>query len=144
MIQMLAKLSIPISGVLTLCAAYIIAMWITKNDTGTDRMREIASYIREGAMAFLMREYRIIAIFMAAMFLLLWPAINIQTALAFLLGATFSVLAGYFGMRSATNANVRTAAAARNGLTWRLRSPFAEVRWWAFVSWGWASWGWAY
>ncbi len=78
------------------------------------RMREISGYIRTGAMAFLKREYRVIVIFAAVLFfiLLLIPSMGWTVAISFLLGALFSVLAGYIGMRSATNANARTAQAA--------------------------------
>ena len=111
-------------GVIALLAAVFLYRWIKKNDEGTERMREIASYIREGALTFLRREYRIIIIFAAAMFAVLFFTINIQTALAFLLGTTFSLAAGYFGMRTATHANVRTAAAARLGMPPALKMAF--------------------
>ena len=67
---------------------------------GNDRMKEIASYIREGAMAFLMREYRTVAIFIVVMFLLLLflPGLGLPIAVTFLMGACFSILAGFFGM----------------------------------------------
>src|SRR5690606_24713340 len=86
-----------------------------KMDPGTDRMKEIASYIQEGSMAFLRREYKYIAIFTVVLFIILTvaPGLGIKTALSFLLGAFFSVLAGFFGMKVATKANVRTANAAR-------------------------------
>ena len=114
----------PLAGVVALCAAYYFATWINKNDQGDDRMREIASFIREGAMAFLKREYRPISVFVAVMFLLLIFTINISTAFAFLIGAFFSLAAGFFGMRAATNANVRTTAAARSGLPMALKIAF--------------------
>jgi K(+)-stimulated pyrophosphate-energized sodium pump len=107
---------VPIAGVIALIVALLLYLWIGKKDEGTERMKEIASYIREGAMAFLLREYRIIAIFAAAMFLILGFALQSwTTAAAFLLGAIFSVLAGFFGMKTATKSNVRTAAAAKSG-----------------------------
>ncbi len=105
---------VPVTGAVALLVAFGISSWIGKNDEGTDRMKEIASYIREGAMAFLMREYRTIVVFAVLMFALLCFLIDLPTAIAFLLGAVFSVLAGFFGMRTATRANVRTAAAAKN------------------------------
>ena len=71
----------PIVGVLALLCAWWLATWIFKNNTGTDRLREISSYIREGAMAFLLREYRTIIIFGIAMFLILTFAIGIGIAL---------------------------------------------------------------
>jgi len=114
----------PLAGIVSLCAAFYFISWINKNDQGDDRMREIASFIREGAMAFLKREYRPIGVFAAVMFLLLIFAVNIQTALAFLIGALFSLAAGFIGMRAATNANVRTTAAARTGLPAALKIAF--------------------
>ncbi|MEG2174081.1 MAG: sodium-translocating pyrophosphatase [Oscillospiraceae bacterium] len=114
----------PVVGAAALLVALGISSWINKNDKGTDRMKEISSYIREGAMAFLMREYRTIVIFAVVMFVLLVWLINWQTAVAFLLGAAFSVMAGYFGMRTATAANVRTAAAARHGMGPALKIAF--------------------
>lgn len=97
-----------------LCAGWLY-VWIVKQDAGNERMRELSSFIREGAMAFLMREYKIVAVFAAAMFVLLWTLIGAGTAVCFLLGALFSSVAGNLGMRTATNANVRTARAAEQG-----------------------------
>lgn len=104
-----------IVGGLALLFALFLANRVNKMDAGTDRMKEIASYIHEGSMAFLKREYRYIAIFAVVLFIILTvaPGLGIKTALSFLLGAFFSVLAGYFGMQVATKANVRTANAAR-------------------------------
>ena len=117
---------IPVVGIVALLCAWGLSSWIGKNDSGNERMREIASYIREGAMAFLMREYRTIALFIAAMFLLLvfLPGLGLKMACTFLLGALFSILAGFFGMRTATSANVRAANAARGGMTNALRVAF--------------------
>ncbi|QSX08216.1 sodium-translocating pyrophosphatase [Alkalibacter rhizosphaerae] len=105
----------PVVGVLALLFALYLAGKVNKVDEGTDRMKEIASYIQEGAMAFLRREYKYIAIFTVVLFIVLTfaPGLGIKTALSFLLGAFFSVLAGFFGMKVATKANVRTANAAR-------------------------------
>ena len=80
----------------------------------TERVKEIAGYIKEGANAFLNREYRIIVIFVFIGFFGLWFALNIGSALAFVLGATFSGVAGLIGMKTATEANSRTATAANN------------------------------
>jgi K(+)-stimulated pyrophosphate-energized sodium pump len=113
-----------LAGVAALCAAVFLARWIGKNEEGNDRMREIASYIRSGAMAFLMREYRTIGLFALVMFVVLIFAVNIPTAILFLCGAAFSLAAGLFGMRTATSANVRTAAAARLGMPPALRIAF--------------------
>ncbi|MDL2219175.1 sodium-translocating pyrophosphatase [Ruminococcaceae bacterium OttesenSCG-928-O06] len=102
-------------SILALLVALGLSRWINKQDPGTERMIEIGTYIREGAMAFLTREYRIIVIFAVVLFAILAIFINISTALAFLLGAVLSVLAGFCGMRVATSANTRTANAARTG-----------------------------
>ena len=117
-------LAVASTGVVSLLAAAFLANWISKNDDGDDLMREIASYISEGAMTFLMREYRIIAIFAVVMFVILIFAVNLTTAILYLFGAFFSLLAGFFGMRTATKANVRTAAAARDGLAPALKIAF--------------------
>ncbi|MCG8483269.1 MAG: sodium-translocating pyrophosphatase [Clostridia bacterium] len=105
----------PIVGVVALIFAFTLANYISKVDEGTDRMKEIAAYIREGAMAFLTREYKSLVIFSAILFVVLGFGRGWDTAGTFLLGACFSALAGFFGMRVATKANVRTANAARDG-----------------------------
>ena len=84
-------------------------------DEGTDRMKEIAGSIREGANAFLKAEYKILVIFAIVLFLLIGFGVGWKTAVCFVVGAVFSTLAGYFGMTVATKANVRTANAARTG-----------------------------
>ena len=112
-------------SVLALITAFVLANWIKNQNPGDARMQEITSFIKEGAMAFLLREYRIIAIFAAAMFVLLFVAIDLLTAVAFLLGAILSLLAGYFGMQVATKANGRTASAAQSsGMAAALRVAF--------------------
>ena len=96
-----------------LIVAFCLAAWITKAPEGTDRMKEIASYIREGAMAFLKREYKTMVIVIVALFLLIGFGLQSwTTAVLYLCGALLSVLAGFFGMKVATNGNVRTANAA--------------------------------
>ncbi len=104
----------PILGVFALCFAYALARKVSRQDAGTDRMKEIAAFIHEGAQAFLMAEYKILLVFVAVLFLGIGVGIGWLTAAAFLLGALFSTLAGYFGMNVATKANVRTAAAAKD------------------------------
>ena len=104
----------PAAGVLALVVAFALASWIKKQDEGTDRMKEISAYIREGAMAFLSREYKTIVVFALVIFLILGFFIDWLTAVNYLVGAALSVLAGYFGMNVATRANVRTAAAAKD------------------------------
>ncbi len=103
----------PIVGVLALLYAYYKAVGVSKMDAGTERMKEIAGYIHEGAMAFLTREYKSVGIFAVVLFFILGLGINWPTAISFAIGASFSILAGFFGMTVATKANVRTANAAR-------------------------------
>ncbi|WP_242866803.1 sodium-translocating pyrophosphatase [Abyssisolibacter fermentans] len=104
----------PIVGVIALLFAAFKASSINKVNVGTDRMKEISTYIQEGAMAFLSREYKTLVIFVAALFVILGVALKSwPTAISFLVGAIFSALAGFFGMRVATKANVRTANAAK-------------------------------
>lgn len=106
----------PIVGAIALLFAFYLASQVVKVDEGTDRMKEIAAYIREGAMAFLKREYKVLVIFTAVLFIVIGFGLRSWiTAVAFLIGAIFSVLTGYFGMKVATSANVRTANAAREG-----------------------------
>ncbi len=103
----------PLAGVIALVFAYMLAQKISKVDPGTDRMKEIASYIHEGSMTFMKREYKTLVIFVIVLGVVLAIGINILTAISFLLGALFSGLAGFFGMQVATKANVRTANAAK-------------------------------
>ena len=109
-----------------LIVAFCLAAWILKADEGTDRMKEIAGYIREGAMAFLKREYKTMAIVIVVLFLLI--GIGLQswtTAVLYVFGALLSVLAGFFGMKVATAGNVRTAQAAKeSGMNKALKIAF--------------------
>ena len=102
----------PICAAIGLCVAFALASWVSKCDAGNDRMREISGFIREGAMAFLKREYRTMIIVVVVLFALIGFAISWTSAVLYVFGAGFSVLAGYFGMNVATKGNVRTAAAA--------------------------------
>jgi len=102
----------PYLGIVGLLIALLIFRSIRKGDAGTAEMTDIADAIHDGAMAFLKREYSILLIFIAAVFVLLYAGINSSTALAFLGGAACSIVAGYSGMSAATQANVRTAQAA--------------------------------
>lgn len=103
----------PILGVVALIYVYIKAVSIKKESIGNKRMEEISSYIQEGAMAFLSREYKSLAVFAAVLFLIIGFGLNWPTAVSFLIGAIFSALAGFLGMIVATQANVRTANAAK-------------------------------
>jgi K(+)-stimulated pyrophosphate-energized sodium pump len=102
----------PLFGVAGLLFALGIFFYIKKQPVGTDTMAEISELIHDGAMVYLKRQYMILVSFIIIVFLLLFWKLNIQTALAFLGGATCSMLAGFFGMNAATRANVRTSQAA--------------------------------
>ena len=121
----------PFFGLAALGYAFLKSRFINKQEVGTDRMREIAGYIREGAMAFLGREYKVLVIFALVVAVLLaganWnsEASHPLVALSFLVGAFASGLAGYFGMRVATSANVRTTNAARTSLVKALKVAFS-------------------
>ena len=116
----------PIVGVLALIFAFYKASVVGKADPGTERMQEISSYIHEGAMAFLAREYKSVSIFAIIMFFILGFAVSWPTAAAFAAGAACSALAGYFGMTVATKANVRTTnAAMTSGMNHALEIAFS-------------------
>ncbi len=105
---------VPVFGIIALLFAGVLAARVNKQDAGTDRMKEIAASISEGAQAFLTAEYKILVFFVLVLFVLIGVGIgNWVTAICFVVGALFSTLAGYFGMTVATRANVRTANAAR-------------------------------
>ncbi|HOW96452.1 MAG TPA: sodium-translocating pyrophosphatase [Kiritimatiellia bacterium] len=121
------------AGVLALVFAFVRTTWINKQDPGTPRMQEIGAAVREGAMAFLKREYKVLAVFVVVVAALL-AFLNIKVtgnkslglvALSFVVGAFCSVLSGFFGMRVATAANMRTTNAARQGLPQALAVAFA-------------------
>ena len=116
----------PVLAILALVFAAAKTSMVSKAEAGTDRMKEIAGSISEGAHAFLFAEYKILVIFVAVLFVLIGFFISWKTALCFLVGAAFSVAAGYVGMNVATKANVRTANAARtSGMNRALSLAFA-------------------
>jgi K(+)-stimulated pyrophosphate-energized sodium pump len=117
--------AVPAVGVIALLFAFILSSRIEKAEVGTDRMKEISSYIQEGAMAFLAREYKSLAIFVVVLFFALTFLIDWQTAVCFIVGGLFSAATGYFGMRVATKANVRTANGARQGMNKALSIAFS-------------------
>ena len=107
---------VPIAAVLALLFAAYLAAKVNRQDEGTERMKEIAGAIAEGARAFLTAEYKILVIFVLVLFVLIGFGIGSWvTAVCFVIGALFSTIAGYCGMTVATKANVRTANAARQG-----------------------------
>ena len=106
---------VPLIAVVALCVAAGLSSWIGKVDEGNDKMKEIAGHIRDGAMAFLRREYKTMAIVVVVVTIIVGVAISPTTAVLYVVGAVFSVLAGFLGMRVATKGNVRTAHAAQEG-----------------------------
>jgi len=121
---------IPAMGIVGLLYTFIKFAWVSKQDAGNERMKEISTYIAEGAMAFLKAEYKILTYFVIIAALLLGlmgfsnPNSHWSIALAFILGAFCSALAGFIGMKVATKANVRTAQAARTSLSKALKVSF--------------------
>ena len=119
----------PISSLIALLFAYVFYRSVMSYDEGTPRMREIAQAVREGAMAYLRRQYRVVSIAFAALFVLflLMSMFDLQNKVvpyAFLTGGLFSGLCGYFGMRTATNASARTTHAASKSLNSGLQVAF--------------------
>ncbi len=105
----------PILGLIGLLIAGLLYRYIMAQPAGNEKMRGLAQAIHDGAMVFLKQEYKILAVFVVVVFILIAAFLEIRTAVAFLGGAVCSVLAGFFGMKAATRANLRTAEAARAG-----------------------------
>ncbi len=121
---------VPMMGVVGLLYTLIKFNWVSKQDAGSERMKEISTYIAEGAMAFLKAEWKILGYFVAIVALLLGfmaqsnAGSHWSIAIAFVIGAVFSATAGYIGMKVATKANVRTAEAAKTSLSKALNVSF--------------------
>ena len=117
---------VPLLAIAALAFAAYKANYVSKMAPGSSRMQEISSAIAEGASAFLKSEYKILAVFILVLFVLIAVFINLATALCFVAGAGCSILAGFFGMRVATKANVRTAnAALEHGMNRALSVAFS-------------------
>lgn len=115
----------PILAVIALLFAVYKSSVVSKAEPGTEKMQEIAAAISEGARAFLFSEYKILVIFIVVLLVLIGLFINWGTAICFVVGALFSIAAGYFGMNVATKANVRTANAAQHGMNKALGIAFS-------------------
>jgi K(+)-stimulated pyrophosphate-energized sodium pump len=121
---------VPLMGIIGLLYTFIKFKWVSKQEEGTDLMKQISRYIAEGAMAFLKAEWKILGYFVVIVALLLGfmastnPHSHWSISIAFILGAILSATAGYIGMRVATKANVRTAQAARTSLSRALKVSF--------------------
>ncbi len=119
-------LYVPIlTGIIAIVVVYFIVQGILKKNSGNDRMKEISGYIEEGAMAFLKKEYSYLAIFVIVVTLAILIFLNVQTAVAFIVGALFSIISGFVGMRIAVKSNVRTAEAAKQGIKGALSVAFS-------------------
>ncbi len=101
-----------IAGIVGLILALILYFRVKAQPDGNETMNRIATYIREGAMAFLVREYKVLSVYVVIVGLALFLSLGVMAAVSFVLGALLSLLAGFFGMKAATYANVRTAQAA--------------------------------
>ena len=123
-------LLIPIFGIVGLIYMFVLRNWVVKQDSGSEKMTKLAAYIKEGALAFLNAEYRILAIFVVVAGALLGIVSSIVETthwfivVAFVIGAVFSAVAGNIGMRIATDSNVRTTEAARTSLPQALKVSF--------------------
>ena len=121
---------VPLLGIVGLVYMFVLRSWVVKQDTGTEKMSKLASYVKEGAMAFLNAEYRILAVFVVIAGILLGIISSVVETthwfivVAFVIGAVFSAVAGNIGMRIATDANVRTTQAARTSLPEALKVSF--------------------
>ena len=121
---------VPLMGILGLFYTIIKFNWVSKQPAGSERMKEISTYIAEGAMAFLKAEWKILGYFVAIVALLLGfmantnPNSHWSISIAFIIGSVFSATAGYIGMKVATKANVRTAEAAKTSLSKALNVSF--------------------
>lgn len=121
---------VPVMGIIGLLYTIAKFNWVSKQDAGNDRMKEISNYIAEGAMAFLKAEWKILGYFVVIVGILLAvmaganPHSHWSIAIAFVLGAVLSAFAGFIGMKAATKANVRTAQAARTSLSKALNVSF--------------------
>ena len=113
-VETFALLIIPLIGVVGLAVVTALYLWLRKQDAGTARMQEIASFIQQGANAFLRREFQTIGYFIVGIAVLLLIVLEWQIAFGFVMGAVFSLLAIFIGMNAATRANVRTSNAARS------------------------------
>lgn len=122
-------MSIPLAGIIVglvgLAYAGVLFIFVKRNPAGTEKMKEISDLIHTGAMAFLRREYLTLLVFVVVLFVILMLAIGFNTAIAFLTGAFSSMVAGFFGLKAATRANVRATQAATESQSKALSIAFS-------------------
>lgn len=114
-----------IAGIIALIVVFFLAKDILKKSPGNKKMIEVSGYIEEGAMAFLKKEYSYLSVFIVVVAIAILGCLNYKTAVAFVVGALFSIIAGYVGMRIAVKSNVRTAEAAKSGIKEALSVAFS-------------------
>lgn len=114
-----------VSSIIALLFCFAVRNWIMKNDEGTDKMKEIAGYIKEGAKGYLQQQYKVVGAFFAVVFVIMFFLLNKVVAIGFLTGGMCSALCGWIGMYIATNSSSRTAYAAKDSLNKGLRVAFS-------------------
>ena len=114
----------PIAGIIAILVSLLLMRKINKMSPGSPKAIEVGNAIREGAYAFLKRQYKTIGVIIVVLFALIAVALGVGTAIAFLIGAVASLAAGYIAMDNATKANVRTVAAGKNGPNAALQTAF--------------------
>ncbi|OGM23881.1 sodium-translocating pyrophosphatase [Candidatus Woesebacteria bacterium RIFCSPHIGHO2_01_FULL_39_32] len=123
-IQLIALFVAPLTSIVALAYGIYLSRRVIKEDEGSDKLREIAKAVREGAMSYLNKQFKVVLPIMLLLAFLIWITLGFGIAVTFLLGAIFSAIIGYFGMWIAVRANVRTANAAQSGLNKALRIAF--------------------
>ncbi|KKQ98732.1 MAG: V-type H(+)-translocating pyrophosphatase [Candidatus Woesebacteria bacterium GW2011_GWC1_43_10b] len=123
-IQLIALFVAPITSLFALVYGLYLTKAVLKEDEGSDKLKQIAKAVREGAMSYLNKQFRVVFPLMIALALLIWVTLGFGIAVTFLLGAIFSAIIGYFGMWIAVRANVRTANGAQKGLSLALKIAF--------------------
>ena len=123
-IQLIALFTAPATALLALGYGVYLSKKVLQEDEGSDKLKQIALAIREGAMSYLSKQFKVVFPIMILLALIIWGAIGFGVAVTFLLGATFSAIIGYFGMWIAVRANVRTANNAQKGLKKALKIAF--------------------
>src|SRR3989344_3276827 len=123
-IQLIALFVAPLTSIVALAYGIYLSRRVIKEDEGSDKLREIAKAVREGAMSYLNKQFKVVLPIMLLLAFLIWITLGFGIAVTFLMGAIFSAVIGYFGMWIAVRANVRTANSAQMGLNPALKVAF--------------------